>query len=190
MAGFKPVRKPNPADLITCVHLVGDTVRLGKGDPVKIVTGSVAIGSGPVVQAVARSATTESHFGVVVACEQQTVVTGFSLDRTHCPASTAMYIKVLPIKQGDEFEIAEDADGGSVATTDVGKNINIATAADCNATTGQSAYLADSSTAATTNTHDLCIRGFAKKSDNVPGSSATLVVSFNKIQDVNQATGV
>ena len=45
-----------PQEIVTCVKLVGDSVRLGKGDPVKLATGSLSLNGGPVVQAVARAA--------------------------------------------------------------------------------------------------------------------------------------
>ena len=180
---------PSPQDLKTCVKLVGDNVRLGKGDAVKLVTGSVAIGNGPVVQAVARAASGDRVYGVVEGVEQHTVVTGMTLDRTYSPASTAQYILVREVTPASLWEIQEDADGGSVATTDIGKNITMIVA-DCSTTTGMSGTMADSSTANTTNTLDLNIRGFAKNANNVPGSTAVLVVAFNKIANVDQATGV
>jgi hypothetical protein len=153
------------------------------------VTGSINIGNGPVKQAVARAASGDRVFGVVVSVEKHTVVTGLDLDTTYCPASTAMYVKVIPVATLNEYSIPEDAVGGSVATTAVGNNA-LFIAANCSTVNGQSAYLLDSSSAATTNTHDLCIRGFASQVDNVPGSTATIVVSFNKVALVDQATGV
>lgn len=180
---------PAPQELITCIKLVGDSVRLGKGDPVKLATGSIAIGNGPVVQAVARAAVGDRVYGIVEGVEQHTVVSGMTLDRTYSPTLTANYILVRRVLPGSLWEVQEDAVGGSVATTNVGKNIDMI-AADCSTTTGMSGFMADSNTAATTNTLDLSIRGFSQKVDNVPGSTAVLVVSFNKIAQVDQATGV
>lgn len=189
--GFKAHKADsNPQALVQCVHLAGDSVPLGKGDPVKVVTGSVAIGNDKICQAVARAASGDRVFGVVdgVVAHEATG-TAFSLTNTYVPASTALYVLVRRVMPGDEFEVLEDAVGGSVATTSVGNNINMI-AANCDTITGMSGYLADSSTAATTNTLDLCVRGFAANVDNVPGNNAVLVVSFNKIAQVDQATGV
>lgn len=180
-----------PQDLVTCVHLVGDSVLLGKGDAVKLAANSVAIGGGPVVQAVARAASGDRVFGVVVGIEQHTVVSGLSLDRTHCPASTAMYILVRKVRGGDVFEVQEDALGGAVASTAIGLNITMIVA-NADTITGMSGTMADSSTAATTNTLDLHIRGFKQSADNIPAQTAgaVLLVSFNKVQEVDQVAGV
>lgn len=180
----------SPQPIRTCIKLVGDAVRLGKGDPVKKVTGSISLGNGKVAQAVARAASGDRVWGVVVGVEQHTVTSGMSLERTHSPASTAQYILVRPIGSNKElYRILEDAAGGSVATTDLGKNADFV-AADCDTTTGMSGYLLDSSSANTTNTLDLNIQDFYTAPSNVPGSSAILIVSFNKVADVDQATGV
>lgn len=190
--GFKIAKGQNaPQEIVTCVKLVGDSVLLGKGDAVKLVTGSINIGSGPTVQAVARAASGDRVYGIVVGVDQLNIASAsFSLDRTHSPASTAQYVYVRPVgSTGELYEVQEDAVGGSVATTSVGNNITMIVA-NASTTTGMSGTMADSSTAATTNTLDLCIRGFADRADNVPGSTAILLVSFNKIAQVDQATGV
>lgn len=180
-----------PQQLVTCVHLVGDNVLLGKGDAVKLVTGSLGVNGGPVRQAVARAASGDRVYGVVVNCIQHTVATGLSLDRTHCPASTLMEVLVDVVRPGDLFAVQEDAVGGAVATTSIGNNAT-SIVANADSTTGESGTMLDSSTAATTNTLDLNIRGFVTKGDNTPGATAgaVLIVSFNKIANVDQATGV
>lgn len=182
----------SPQQLVTCVHLSGDSVLLGKGDAVKLVTGSIAVGNnGPIKQAIARAASGDKVYGVVTGCVQHTVTTGLTLDNTYCPASTLMEILVDVNKPGDLWDVQEDAVGGAVATTNIGNNATMIVA-NANTTTGMSGTMLDSSTAATTNTLDLCIRGFSDKGDNTPGSTAgaVLVVSFNKITQVDQATGV
>lgn len=180
-----------PQDLVTCVHLVGDSVTLGKGDPVKLAANSIAIGSGPVKQAVARAASGDKVFGIVVGVEQHTVVTGMSLDRTHCPASTAMYVMVRKVKLGELYRVREDGVGGVVASTAAGLNATMI-AANCNTTTGMSGYLLDSSTVATTNTLDLHIRAVVDRPDNqVDGTNIRdFLVSFNNVQEINQVAGV
>jgi hypothetical protein len=114
---------------------------------------------------------------------------GFDLTKTYSPASTAQYIYVRPVRTGEIYACQEDAAGGSIATTNVGKNANFV-AGDCDTSTGMSAYTVDSSSANTTNTLDLKIEGFSQKADNVPGSTAVILVSFNKVEDINQGTGV
>lgn len=188
--GFRPHNAaPAPQDLVTCIHLAGDAVLLGKGDAVKIVTGSINLGSGPIVQAVARAASGDRIFGVVEGVLQQYAVTGLALDRTYVPASTAAYVLVRAVTSASEWEVQEDGVSGSVATTNIGKNITMVVAG-ADTTTGLSGTMAQSSTAATTSTLDLNIRGFSTRADNVPGSTAILVVAFNKIANVDQATGV
>lgn len=190
--GFKRHQQDSsPQQLVTCVHLVGDAVLLGKGDAVKLVTGSIAVGHGPIKQAVARAASGDRVYGVVVGCIQHTVATGLTLDNTYCPASTLMEILVDVNTPGSLYEVQEDAVGGAVATTSIGNNATMIVA-NANTTTGMSGTMLDSSTAATTNTLDLCIRGFSDAGSNTPGATAgaVLVVSFNKIAQVDQATGV
>lgn len=180
-----------PQEIVKCIHLSGDSVRLGKGDPVKLGGNSAAVGNGPTVQAVARAASGDRVFGVVVGVEQHTVTSGMNLDRTYCPASTAMYVLVRPVRTGDQFVVEEDGDTTPVAATAIGDNANFV-AANCSTTTGMSQYTLDSDSAATTNTLDLCIRGFEDtpaNADNV-GTKANIIVSFNKVQNVDQATGV
>lgn len=189
--GFKLANaSTSPQPLVRCIHLVGDAVLLGKGDAVKKVTGSISLAGGPVVQAVARAASGDRVMGVVVGCEQHTVASGnINLNRTHCPASTAMYVLVRPVLADDVFEVREDGVGGSVATTSVGNNATMIVA-NASTTTGMSGTMLDSSTAATTNTLDLKIVGFKTSPDSVPGSNAIILVKFNKIENVDQATGV
>jgi len=183
----------SPQELVTCVHLVGDSVALGKGDIVKRVTGSLSIGNGPVVLAVAQAATGDRVWGVVVSCERHTVVTGLSLDGTHCPASTAMYVLVRPIKTGEEYVMMEDGVGGVIASTSIGNNANFIVAVP-NATTGMSGTMLDSSTATTTNTLDLKIVGVVNDAANLAGlgaaaTGAKFIVTFNKV-DGDQIAGV
>lgn len=188
--GFKLANASTaPQPLVRGIHLVGDSVRVGKGDAVKKATGSIKIGSGPTVQAYARAAVGDRVAGIVVGCEQHTVASSMNLNQTHCPASTAMYLLIRPVTSDDVYEVQEDAVGGSVATTSVGNNADMIVA-NCSTTTGMSGTMLDSSTAATTNTLDLKIVGFVPAPDNTAGSTARILVKFNKIENVDQATGV
>lgn len=190
-SGFKLASATTaPQPLIRCIHLVGDSVLLGKGDALKKVTGSISLAGGPVVQAVARAASGDRVMGVVVGVEAHTVASGnINLNKTYCPASTAMYVLVRPVVSDDIYEIREDGVGGSVATTSLGQNATMIVA-NASTTTGMSGTMLDSSTAATTNTLDLKIVGFKQSPDSVPGSNAVILVKFNKIENVDQATGV
>lgn len=172
-----------------CVKLVGDGVLLGIGDAVKKVTGSIAIGRGPTVQAVARAASGDRVCGVVVGVEKHTVVSGMNLNQRHSPASTAEYILVQPVTADSEWFVQEDGLVTPVPSTSVGQNITMIVA-NANTTTGMSGTMADSSTAATTNTLDLKICGFKQDPSQVPGTQSVLRVKFNKIENVDQATGV
>ncbi len=181
-----------PQPLVTCVHLVGDSAALGKGDAVKRVTGSLAIGQGPTVMAVARAAQGDRIWGTVVGIEQHTVVTGLSLDRTHCPASTAMYILVRRVRTGEVYEAQEDGLVTPIPATSLGANVDFIVAVP-NATTGMSGTMIDSSTATTTNTLDLKIVGIRQDPANVANvataTGAVYLVEFNKV-DGDQIAGV
>lgn len=192
--GFKLHRASSASQpLVRWVKLVGDGTLLGIGDPVKKVTGSIAIGKGPTVQACARAASGDRVAGVVVGVEKHTVASGMNLNQRHSPASTAEYILVRPVTADDEYEIQEDGLVTPVPSTSVGNNITMI-AGNASSTTGMSSYVADSNTAATTNTLDLKIVGFVQTPDNISKigttTGAKLVVKFNKIENVDQATGV
>ncbi len=182
-----------PQPIVVGIHLVGDSVLLGKGDAVKKVTGSIGLAGGPVVQAYARAASGDRVAGVVVGCIQHTVASGnINLNRTYCPASTAMYIQVRPVTSDDIYEVMEDGLGGAVASTSVGSNATMIVA-NASTTSGMSGTMLDSSTVNTTNTLDLKLVGFRTDPATVPGSTAAnavCLVKFNKIENVDQATGV
>lgn len=192
--GFKLHRASSASQpLVRWVKLVGDTVRLGIGDPVKKVTGSIKVGQGPTVQACARAASGDRVAGVVVGVEKHTVASSMNLNQRHSPASTAEYILVRPVTADDEYEVQEDGLVTPVPSTSVGNNADFI-AADCSTTTGMSGYMLNSDTAATTSTLDLKIVGFVQQPDNLANigtsTGAKLIVKFNKIENVDQATGV
>ncbi len=181
----------NPQGLIKCSKLAADTVRLGIGDPVEQVTASVKIGNGKIVQAVARAETGDRIFGVVVGVEKHTAVAP-NFNQTYSPASTAEYLLVRQATSDDIWEVQEDAVSDQVQTTEIGYNADFIVA-DCSTTTGMSGVMLDSNTTATTNTLDLKVVGFRQNPGDVaPGnaSGAVILVKFNKIANIDQASGV
>src|ERR1044071_4761457 len=106
-----------------CVIPSTDSTIVGRGDAVKTAGSSAQIGSGPYVKTVARVAAGDAIYGVVEGVAQQYIEgTGMSLDRTHRPASTSMYVLVRPANHQDLYAICED---GTYAVADVGENANL-----------------------------------------------------------------
>lgn len=173
-----------PAEL--CLHASGDTVRLGKGDPVKTAGSSGQIGGGPYTKTVALCASGDPIYGVVVGVQQHTVLSSVNLNRTHCPASTAMYVLVRPANHQDVYSITED---GTWAAADIGENANLTgngggtTITECDQTTGMSTVKLDTSTHATTATLQVKTVGFEPRPDNTPASAnASILVRLNNIE--------
>jgi hypothetical protein len=177
------------APLEDCVHASGDTVALGIGDPVKTAGSAASVGNGPVRKTVARCASGDAIYGVVQACYQHRVASGMNLNRRHCPASTAMYIGVRPANNRDEYAIACDNEGATLAVGDVGLNANLTgsgggtTITDCDSTTGMSTVYLDTSTKDTTATLQVKIVGFETTATNVPGTDTQYaVVTINNCE--------
>lgn len=105
-------------------------------------------------------------------------------------ASTAEYILVA-----DDpdllFEVQEDSDAGALAATNIGQNISLI-AGSGSTTTGQSGWMLDSSTAATTNTLQMRIVELQHRADNVIGTNAKWLVANNLPTETGAAgsTGV
>lgn len=76
------------------------------------------------------------------------------------------------------FEIQEDSVGGALAATNIGQNCSLIAAA-ASTTTGQSGWMLDSSTAATTNTLQVRIVELQHRADNVIGTNAKWLVAIN-----------
>lgn len=173
--------------LRVCLHASGDSVRLGRGDPVKTAGSSGQIGNGPYTKTVALCASGDPIYGVVEGVQKHWVTTGMNLDTTHVPASTAMYVLVRPANHQDIYAITED---GALAVADVGDNANLTgngggtTITECNTSNGLSTVMLDTSTAATGATLQVKIIGFEDTADNTPASTnASILVTLNNIEN-------
>lgn len=182
--GLKPVRYASGAPYNGAANRYyvpsSDGTALFIGDPVIIAGSADSDGVASVTRATAGSGA--YILGVVVGVEAET-----NDSLTYRAASTERYVFVAD-DPNLIFEIQEDADGGALAATDVGLNADIIIAAG-STTTGLSGVELDSSTAATTNTLQLRIEGFAQRADNEIGANAKMECSINLHQRRN-TTGV
>lgn len=168
----------HPQAVELCVVPSGLASPVGKGDAVKTGGTSAAVGRGPNVKTVTRISAGDAIYGVIVGvAEHEALAADFSLDRTHRPASTNMYVYVRPANHHDVYCIQADDEGATLAAVDVGLNANITgngggtTITDCSTTTGMSTMVLDTSTKATTATLQLKIIGFLDSPDNVIGET-------------------
>lgn len=99
------------------------------------------------------------------------------LEEQYRAASTARYVAVVD-DPDVIFEIQEDSDGGALAATDVGSNVDI-TVGTGNSSTGISAMEIDSSTA-TTSTAQLRLMGIVRRTGNEIGNYAKWLVRINE----------
>lgn len=119
-------------------------------------------------------------------------VCGFEYDRDFedlpdfRPISTAAFVLVSDDPFGRIY-IQEDSDGGALAATDVGSNVNFIVA-NADAVTGQSQVELDSSTAGVTATLPLKILQLAQIEGNEIGVNAIWECSFNT-HDLKALTG-
>jgi len=161
---------------------VGNTTALYVGDPVIIAGDGDAFGTPTCVIA---TATTGRITGVVVGFRPSAP---FPLP--YLPASTAGYVLVA-----DDpdllFEVQEDGVGGSLAATNIGNNISLIAGAG-STSTGNSGWMIDSSTAATTNTLQMRIVELQHRVDNVIGTTAKWLCAINLPTETGAAgsTGV
>lgn len=183
--GLKPVRYASGAPYTGACNMyfvpATDATALFVGDPVVIAGDADADGVPTVTRATAGGG--NSITGVVVGVRNTP-----SQTTRYRKASDAMYVLVA-----DDphllFEIQEDAIGGALASTNVGQNIDLV-AGSGSTTTGLSGFQADSSTAATTNTLQLRIEGFVRRTDNAIGANAKILVRINKHENANGLAGV
>ncbi len=171
--------------LMWCLHASGDSVRLGKGDPVKTAGDSgQAYSGGPYTKSVALCASGDPIYGVV----EGVVPYGDSqnLDITYCAASTARYVLVRVANNSDVYAITED---GALSTADIGTNANLTgngggtTITACNTASGQSTVMLDTSTKQTTATLQVKMIGYEDTADNTPGSTnSSILVQLNNVE--------
>lgn len=184
-AGLRPVRHRNGAHYngaATRYYVPSsDSTALYLGDPVIIAGSADADGVATVTRATAAGG--NYLLGPVVAVEPVT-----RDSTTYRAASEARYVWVAD-DPDLVFEIQEDGVGGALAATNVGQNVDLIAAAG-STTTGLSGFMADSSTAATTNTLQLRILGFSQKIGNEPGNAnAKIEVAIN-LHSLRNLTGI
>ena len=173
----------HPQPLETCIKVVGDSVRVGRGDAVKLVTESAtSISPGPIVACVARAAAGDSIYGVVDSVVPVIEGTGaVNLGITYSPASTAQYLLIRKANHQDIYTISDD---GAAALTagDIGQNANLVVA-DCDTASGLSNMKIDATSVAAGNaTRQLHIVGVVDDATNDPASTGTRwLVTLNNI---------
>lgn len=188
--GLRLVRANVSQELVTCVHASGDSVRLGKGDPVKTAGSSAQVGGGPYMKTVALCASGDAIYGVVEGFDPL-IPTGMNLDLNYVPASTAQYVLVRVANPFDIYAITED---GTLAVADIGQNADITgngggtTVTACSTTTGESTVKLDTSTAAAS-TGTLKTIGYESRPDNTPGSAnSSILVQINECESVGSGS--
>lgn len=189
--GLRPVRHRNgaPYNGAATRYFVpaSDSTALFLGDPVIIAGSADADGVATVTRATAAGG--NYLLGPVVAVDPvEGAGAGGRDSTTYRAASTARYVWVAD-DPDLEFEIQEDGVGGALAAANVGQNVDLV-AGTGSTITGRSAFQADSSTAATTNTLQLRILGFSKTVDNEVGvANAKMRVAIN-LHTLRNATGI
>jgi len=156
-----------------------DTTAVFVGDLVKLAGSADTDG----VPTVTQAATGNAMVGAVVSVEPTT-----RESKVYREASTARYVLVAD-DPNQIFAVQEDSVGGAMAAADVGLNAEI-TVGSGSTVTGLSGVELDSSTKATTTTHDLGIIGLLRKVDNEIGTNAEWLVRINNHQYTKNATGV
>lgn len=189
--GFKPVGTLDgssyEASVIKCFVPSTDSTGFGVGAVVKTAGSADASGKH---RTVTKASAGNYVLGVVVGIERAPTAPNVApnLGINYRVASTATYVYV---NTNPELicEIQEDSDGGALAATNAGQNADFIDGG-LNTTTGVQAMEIDSSTAATTNTLGLRLHSIAPKADNVVGTNAVWLVSFNLHELRTQTTGV
>lgn len=136
----------------------------------------------------APAAAGDSAYGVCMGVVVDPAVAA-TIHPGYLPATTAGTILVA-VGPDVLFEIQEDSDGGSLALTAVGSNVDIIAGAG-STTTGVSAHEIDSSTStdAAPGSAQLRIVGLVQREDNEVGTNAKWLVRLNENQ-ITTATGL
>jgi len=188
--GLRPVRHRNGAPYngaATRYYVpASDGTALYLGDPVIIAGSADTNGVASVTRATAAGGA--YLLGPVIAVEPADGSNSGGRDSTtYRVASTERYVWVAD-DPALVFEIQEDAVGGALAATNVGQNVDLISGSG-STVTGLSAFQADSSTAATTNTLQLRILGFSQKTGNEIGANAKIEVAIN-MHTLRNLTGI
>lgn len=190
--GLRPVRYKSGAPYNGACNMyhvpATDSTALFVGDPV-IIAGS---GDAAGVSTVTRAAAGDRITGVVVGFAPRpgaAAGTRTAIDTGYRVASTADYVLVAddPMLM---FECQEDSDGGALAVTNIGNNVDLIAAAG-NIYTKNSGYELDSSTAATT-AAGVRLLGVSDRANNEVGANAVWLVSIIEATETPAAgtTGV
>jgi hypothetical protein len=161
-----------------------DETALFQGDPVIIAGSGDAAGVPSITRA--TGATAARITGVVVGFrpDSSIVANGYRL------ASTAAYVLVCDDPE-QVYEVQDDSGGGNLAVTDIGLNANLA-AGTGSAATKRSGFELDTSTKATTATHQVRILGITPRADVEIGANTKVRVRINTPTETGAAgsTGV
>lgn len=172
--GLKPVRgafsQPYNDGAQPYAAAASDSVAIRFGDPVTV-TGAATADGVPYVALTTAGGTTNSVTGVAVGFRP----IGATEWLGYRPASVE-YEVLVEDNPLAEFFIQEDSVGGAVAVASVGLNAQLVYGT---ATGNNSAAMLDSSTAATTATHQLRILGLAQIVNNAQGNYAIWRVRLN-----------
>jgi hypothetical protein len=170
---------------IRCIALSGNSDVLGIGDAVVLVgstSGSGKIGRGEQVPAIQRAAATGALFGYVAAIQPGLAASADQdFNKLYRPASTAMYVDVVPFKPNHLYAIRSD---GALAAEDVGENFLLATIVDADLTFGQSKMELSASSAATSQTgYQMTLMGLVDDGETaITDTNPVVKVYINTIQ--------
>ena len=161
-----------------------DGTALFQGDPVIIAGSGDAAGVPSITRA--TGATAARITGVVVGFRPDSGITSLG----YRAASTAAYVLVCDDPE-QVYEIQDDSDGGNLAVTDIGLNANLVAGSGSTATK-RSGFQLDTSTKATTATHQVRILGITQRSDVEVGANTKVRVRINTPTETGAAgsTGV
>lgn len=188
-AGLKPVKHLNgsPWNGQANVYYIPatDSTAVFKGDAVKSAGAADASGKYPTV---AQAAAGNAVRGVVIGFGEfpHQMINPSNPDRTHRPASTAMYVLVID-DPSVIFEVQEDSDGAALAAINVGQSIDLVVGSG-NTVTGKSGIELDSSSAAATACTCKLLRA-VNRDDNALGDYCKWEVLIAE-HEMKLATGV
>jgi hypothetical protein len=183
--GLEPVL-PKGGTIQTTEYFVpaSDGTALFIGDPVIIAGSGDTVGVPSITRA--TGATAARITGVVVGFKPDSLITAVG----YRAASTAAYALVCDDPE-QVFEVQDDSVGGNLAVTDIGLNANLIAAAGSTATK-RSGFELDTSSKATTATHQVRILGFVQRPDVEIGANTKVLVRINTPTETGAAgsTGV
>ncbi len=188
-AGLKPVKNlsGSPWNGKASVYYIPatDSTAVFIGDAVKSAGAADASGKYPTVAQVAAG---DAVRGVVIGFGEvpQIMINPTNPDRTHRPASTAMYVMVVD-DPNVIFEIQEDGAGGTIAAASIGLSADLVVGSGDTAN-GKSGMELDSSgvTASAATCKVLCV---VNREDNALGASCKFEVLIAE-HEMKLATGV